>query len=146
MANLDLSKYGIKGNFEIVHNPSYEVLFQDEMNPANEGFEKAKLTKSGATAVYTGKFTGRSPKDKYFVKDDVTKDTLWWDGTINRPCTKPRSSPALESEKTLRGGYLLRNERRYPHESAFCDGSSLAGSLRNQHVHPSFALRTCTLR
>lgn len=88
MANLDLSKYGIKGNFEIVHNPSYEVLYQDEMNPANEGFEKAKLTKSGATAVYTGKFTGRSPKDKYFVKDDVTKDTLWWDGTINRPCTK----------------------------------------------------------
>jgi len=87
MANLDLSKYGISGNFEIVHNPSYEVLFQDEMNPANEGFEKAKLTESGATAVYTGKFTGRSPKDKFFVKDDVTKDTLWWDGTINRPTT-----------------------------------------------------------
>ena len=88
MANLDLSKYGIVGDFEIVHNPTYETLFQDEMNPANEGFEKAKLTKSGATAVYTGKFTGRSPKDKYFVKDDVTKDTLWWDGTINRPCSK----------------------------------------------------------
>ena len=87
MANLDLSKYGISGNFEIVHNPSYEVLFQDEMNPANEGFEKAKLTDTGATAVFTGKFTGRSPKDKYFVKDDVTKDTLWWDGTINRPTT-----------------------------------------------------------
>ncbi|KUK76528.1 MAG: Phosphoenolpyruvate carboxykinase, partial [Proteiniphilum acetatigenes] len=88
MANLDLSKYGIVGDFEIVHNPSYETLFQDEMNPANEGFERAKLTKTGATAVYTGKFTGRSPKDKYFVKDDVTKDTLWWDGTINRPCSK----------------------------------------------------------
>ena len=88
MVNLDLSKYGIVGDFEIVHNPSYETLFQDEMNPANEGFEKAKLTKTGATAVYTGKFTGRSPKDKYFVKDDVTRDTLWWDGTINRPCTK----------------------------------------------------------
>lgn len=88
MANLDLSKYGIKGDFEIVHNPSYETLFQDEMNPANEGFERAKLTKTGATAVYTGKFTGRSPKDKFFVKDAVTENTLWWDGTINRPCTK----------------------------------------------------------
>lgn len=87
MANLDLSKYGISGDFEIVHNPSYEVLFQDEMNPANEGFEKAKLTNSGATAVFTGKFTGRSPKDKFFVKDSVTENTLWWDGTINRPTT-----------------------------------------------------------
>jgi len=87
MAQLDLSKYGIVGDFEIVHNPSYEVLFQDEMSPANEGFEKAKLTKSGATAVYTGKFTGRSPKDKYFVKDASTENSLWWDGTINRPTT-----------------------------------------------------------
>jgi len=87
MAQLDLSKYGIVGNFEIVHNPSYEVLYQDEMNPANEGFEKAKLTKSGATAVYTGKFTGRSPKDKFFVKDASTENSLWWDGTINRPTT-----------------------------------------------------------
>ena len=87
MANLDLSKYGISGNFEIVHNPSYEVLFQDEMNPANQGFEKATLTKTGATAVFTGKFTGRSPKDKFIVKDSVTEDTLWWDGTINRPTT-----------------------------------------------------------
>jgi len=87
MANLDLSKYGISGNFEIVHNPSYEVLYQDEMNPANEGFEKAKLTKTGATAVYTGKFTGRSPKDKFFVKDASTENTLWWDGVINRPTT-----------------------------------------------------------
>jgi len=87
MANLDLSKYGISGNFEIVHNPSYEVLFQDEINPANEGFEKGILTDTGAVAVFTGKFTGRSPKDKYFVQDAVTNENLWWDGTINRPTT-----------------------------------------------------------
>ena len=87
MANLDLSKYGISGDIEIVHNPSYEVLFQDEMNPANEGFEKAKLTDTGATAVFTGKFTGRSPKDKFFVKDAITDANMWWDGTINRPTT-----------------------------------------------------------
>ncbi|MDR1584683.1 MAG: phosphoenolpyruvate carboxykinase (ATP) [Prevotellaceae bacterium] len=87
MANLDLSKYGIKGDFEIVHNPSYEELFQDEINPANEGFERGVLTTTGAVAVDTGKFTGRSPKDKFIVLDDVTRDTLWWDGAINRPTT-----------------------------------------------------------
>ena len=53
MENVDLSKYGIVGNFEIVHNPSYEQLFQDEMNPANEGFEKGYLTDTGAVAVNT---------------------------------------------------------------------------------------------
>jgi len=85
MAELDLSKYGISGNFEIVHNPSYEVLFQDEMNPANEGFEKGVLTNTGAVSVDTGIFTGRSPKDKHFVKDEITEKNMWWDGTINRP-------------------------------------------------------------
>ena len=74
MENVDLSKYGIVGNFEIVHNPSYEQLFQDEMNPANEGFEKGYLTDTGAVAVNTGKFTGRSPKDKYIVKDAITEN------------------------------------------------------------------------
>ena len=87
MANLDLSQYGISGNFEVVHNPSYEVLFQAEVNPKNEGFEKGVLTTTGAVSVDTGKFTGRSPKDKFFVKDAVTDEHLWWDGTINRPTT-----------------------------------------------------------
>ena len=85
MANLDLSKYGISGNFEIVHNPSYEQLFQAEIDPANEGYEKGVLTDTGAISVDTGIFTGRSPKDKFIVLDDTTKDTMWWDGTINRP-------------------------------------------------------------
>jgi len=85
MANLDLSKYGISGNIEVVHNPSYEVLFQAEVDPKNEGFEKGVLTDSGAVSVDTGKFTGRSPKDKFFVKDAVSDEHLWWDGVINRP-------------------------------------------------------------
>lgn len=87
MANLDLSKYGISGNFEIVHNPSYEELFQAEVDPKNEGFERGVLTNTGAVAVDTGVFTGRSPKDKFIVLDDITRDTIWWDGTINRPTT-----------------------------------------------------------
>lgn len=87
MKNLDLGKYGISGNFEIVHNPSYEELFRAEINPENKGFEKGVLTTTGAVAVNTGVFTGRSPKDKYIVLDDTTRDTIWWDGKINRPTT-----------------------------------------------------------
>jgi phosphoenolpyruvate carboxykinase (ATP) len=87
MTNLDLSTYGISGSFEILHNPSYEVLFQAEMDATNEGYEKGVLTNTGAVAVDTGVFTGRSPKDKFFVLDDTTRDTMWWDGTINRPTT-----------------------------------------------------------
>ena len=81
----DLEKYGIKGVKEILHNPSYQQFFEAEMDPKNEGFEKGILTNTGAVAVKTGVFTGRSPKDKYFVKDSITEDTLWWDGVINRP-------------------------------------------------------------
>jgi len=88
MANLDLSKYGISGNIEVVHNPSYEVLFQAEVDQKNEGFEKGVLTNTGAVSVDTGIFTGRSPKDKYFVKDEITEKNMWWDGTINRPINK----------------------------------------------------------
>lgn len=85
MATLDLSKYGLSNDIQVVHNPSYEELFQAEMDPANEGFERGVLTTSGAVAVDTGKFTGRSPKDRYIVKDAVSEGTIWWDGTINRP-------------------------------------------------------------
>ena len=85
MANLDLSKYGITGVTEIVHNPSYEQLFQAEMSPKNEGFEKGVLTNTGAVAVKTGVFTGRSPKDRYIVKDATSDQHMWWDGTINKP-------------------------------------------------------------
>ncbi|MGQ1891522.1 phosphoenolpyruvate carboxykinase (ATP) [Thermophagus sp. OGC60D27] len=78
MQNLDLSKYGITGVKEIIHNPSYEELFKEETRPELEGFEKGVVTELGAVAVDTGIFTGRSPKDKYIVKDDTTKDTIWW--------------------------------------------------------------------
>jgi phosphoenolpyruvate carboxykinase (ATP) len=85
MTTIDLTKYGITGVKEIIHNPSYEELFQAEINPKNQGFEKGKLTATGAVSVDTGIFTGRSPKDKYFVKDEITDKHMWWDGVINRP-------------------------------------------------------------
>jgi phosphoenolpyruvate carboxykinase (ATP) len=87
MKNTDLLKYGINTNVEVIYNPTYEELYQAEVDPKNEGFEKGILTNTGAVSVDTGKFTGRSPKDKFFVKDAVTDEHLWWDGTINRPTT-----------------------------------------------------------
>ena len=78
MAQIDLSKYGILGATEIIHNPSYEELFEAEMDPSLEGFEKGQLTELGAVNVMTGIYTGRSPKDKFIVMDENSKDTVWW--------------------------------------------------------------------
>ncbi|SCA58223.1 phosphoenolpyruvate carboxykinase [Candidatus Terasakiella magnetica] len=76
--NIDLSKYGIDNVQEIVYNPSYDLLFEEETKDSLEGYEKGIVTELGAVSVDTGIFTGRSPKDKYIVKDDTTKDTIWW--------------------------------------------------------------------
>lgn len=75
---ISLEKYGIKNVNEIVYNPSYEQLYNDELDTNLKGFERGQLSELGAVNVMTGEFTGRSPKDKYIVKDDVTKDTIWW--------------------------------------------------------------------
>ncbi|MCC5855202.1 MAG: phosphoenolpyruvate carboxykinase (ATP) [Idiomarina sp.] len=78
MADLDLSQYGITDVTEVVYNPSYELLFEEETRPELTGYEKGRVTSNGAVAVDTGIFTGRSPKDKYIVRDDTTRDTVWW--------------------------------------------------------------------
>lgn len=84
----DLSIYGIHNIGKVIHNPSYEELFQAEMSEENQGYETGVLTNTGAVAVKTGIFTGRSPKDRYILMDDTTKDTVWWDGTINKPINR----------------------------------------------------------
>ena len=78
MSKIDLSKHGITDVKEIVYNPSYEQLFKDETDPALEGFDKGQVTELGAVNVMTGIYTGRSPKDKFIVMDDVSRDTVWW--------------------------------------------------------------------
>ena len=78
MAEINLSKYGITGTTEIVHNPSYEQLFKEEMKPELEGYEKGQETELGAVNVMTGIYTGRSPKDKFIVEDENSKNTVWW--------------------------------------------------------------------
>lgn len=72
----------------MVYNPSYEELFQAETSHMRKGYEKGALTDTGAVAVKTGIFTGRSPKDRYIVKDDITKDTIYWDDKVNFPTTQ----------------------------------------------------------
>src|SRR5210317_1283315 len=74
----DLTPYGIHDTLEIVYNPDYQTLFAEETADNLEGFELGTLTTSGAIAVDTGDFTGRSPKDKYLVRDDTTRNTIWW--------------------------------------------------------------------
>ena len=77
MAKIDLSKYGIKGTTEILYNPTYEVLYNEETKPGLEGYDKGQVTELGAINVMTGVYTGRSPKDKYIVMDKNSKDTVW---------------------------------------------------------------------
>ena len=78
MAKVDLTKYGITGTTEIIYNPSWEDLFEDEMDPSLTGYDKGLISELGAVNVMTGIYTGRSPKDKFIVMDDMSKDTVWW--------------------------------------------------------------------
>ena len=78
MATIDLSKYGITGTTEIVYNPSFEQLFEEETRPDLTGFDKGQVSELGAVNVMTGVYTGRSPNDKFIVMDDTSKDTVWW--------------------------------------------------------------------
>ena len=78
MANIDLTQYGITGTTEIVHNPSYDELFAAETDSSLSGYEKGQVSELGAVNVLTGIYTGRSPKDKFIVMDENSKDTVWW--------------------------------------------------------------------
>ena len=78
MGSINLEKYGITGSKEIVYNPDYETLYNEEIKPELEGYEKGVVTELGAVNVMTGIYTGRSPKDKYIVMDENSKDTVWW--------------------------------------------------------------------
>ena len=78
MKQINLAKYGIEGATKIYHNLSYEELYKHETDPSLQGFERGFVTESGAVAVDTGIFTGRSPKDKYIVFEDESKGNVWW--------------------------------------------------------------------
>ncbi len=97
---IDLSVYGIKNVEHIYYNPSYEVLFEHEMSQDLEGFERGVLTNLGAVSVDTGIFTGRSPKDKYIVYDETSKDNVWW-STIGKNDNRPITPEIWKHLKSL---------------------------------------------
>ena len=112
MSKIDLSKYGITGVTEIVHNPSYEQLFEEETKPGLQGFEKGQLTDMGAVNVMTGVYTGRSPKDKFFVMDDTTKDTIWWTSDEYKNDNTPLSQQSWKVLKEI-ADKQLSNKRLF---------------------------------
>jgi len=103
----ELAQYGISQASEVIYNPSYDVLYQEELASGLEGFERGQLTELGAINVDTGIFTGRSPKDKYIVRDDTTRDTLWWaDQGKGKNDNKPLSQETWQVLKKLVGDQL----------------------------------------
>ena len=99
MANIDLSQYGIKDVKKIIHNPSYEELYKAETEEGLVGFEQGVETTLGAVNVMTGVYTGRSPKDKYIVKDEITEDTVWWTSDEYKNDNKPISTQVWDELK-----------------------------------------------
>ena len=118
MSKIDLTKYGITGTTEIVHNPSYETLFEEETNPDLEGFDKGQVSELGAVNVMTGIYTGRSPKDKYIVMDENSKDTVWWTSDEYKNDNHPASEEAWAAVKEI-AKKELSNKRLFVVD-AFC--------------------------
>ena len=101
MAEINLSKYGITGTPEIVHNPSYEMLFEEETKADLTGFEKGQESELGAVNVMTGVYTGRSPKDKFIVMDENSKDTVWWTSDEYKNDNHPASEETWKAVKEI---------------------------------------------
>ena len=112
MKKIDLEKYGITGTTEIVYNPSYEALFEEETKPGLEGFEKGQVSNLGAVNVMTGIYTGRSPKDKFIVMDENSKDTVWWTSDEFKNDNKPASQETWAACKKL-AQQELSNKKLY---------------------------------
>ena len=122
MANINLEKYGITGVTEILHNPSYEVLFAEETKADLEGFEKGQESELGAVNVMTGIYTGRSPKDKYIVMDENSKDTVWWTSAEYKNDNHPISEDVWAELKEL-AKKELSNKRLFVAD-AFCGANA----------------------
>ena len=131
MANLDLTKYGITGTVEIVHNPSYEVLFAEETKAGLEGFEKGQETELGAVNVMTGIYTGRSPKDKFLVKDATSENTVWWTSEEYKNDNKPVTTETWNVLKNL-AAKELSNKKLYVVDG-FC-GANEATCLKVRFI------------
>ena len=118
MSEINLTKYGIVGTTEIVHNPSYEMLFEEETKAELTGYEKGQETELGAVNVMTGIYTGRSPKDKFIVMDENSKDTVWWTSDEYKNDNHPASQEAWKVLKEIAVKEL--SDKRLFVVDAFC--------------------------
>ncbi len=101
MTQIDLQTYGITGTTAVIHNPSYEALYEAEVDPKLEGYEKGQVSELGAVNVMTGIYTGRSPKDKFIVMDENSKDTVWWTSEEFKNDNHPMSQSVWAQVKAL---------------------------------------------
>lgn len=122
MKQPDLSQYGITGVKEVIYNPSYDFLYKEELKPELTGYEKGQLTELGAVNVMTGIYTGRSPKDKFFVYDDTTKDTIWWTSDEYKNDNKPVKPEAWKELKKIATEEL--SHKRLFVVDAFCGANA----------------------
>ncbi len=122
MSKIDFEKYGITGVSEVVYNPSYEVLFEEETKEGLEGFEVGQETELGAVNVMTGIYTGRSPKDKYIVMDENSKDTVWWTTDEYKNDNHPMSEEVWATVKDI-AMKELSNKRLFVVD-AFCGANA----------------------
>ncbi|MCQ2500900.1 MAG: phosphoenolpyruvate carboxykinase (ATP), partial [Lachnospiraceae bacterium] len=122
MATIDLTKYGITGTTEIVYNPSYEMLFEEETKAGLEGYEIGTNTELDTVNVMTGIFTGRSPKDKYIVMDENSKDTVWWTTDEYKNDNHPMSEDVWATVKDIAKNELC-NKRLFVVD-AFCGANA----------------------
>ena len=131
MSKIDLSKYGIHGTREIVYNPSYELLFEEEMKKELTGYEKGQLTELGAVNVMTGIYTGRSPKDKYLVVDENSKNTVWWTSPEYPNDNHPMTEQVWETVKGLAKEELsnIRLSSILPHTEHFAINCSQSSTI-----------------
>ncbi|MGI5888226.1 MAG: phosphoenolpyruvate carboxykinase (ATP) [Oscillospiraceae bacterium] len=132
MSKVDLSKYGITGTTEIVYNPSYDDLFKAETDPSLEGYEVGRVSELGAVDVFTGIYTGRSPKDKFIVMDENSKDTVWWTSDEYKNDNHPASKETWEAVKKI-AQKELSNKKLYVVD-AFC------GANKDTHMCVRFIM------
>lgn len=141
-----LLSLGIQESSELFYNPDYDLLIAHETSPELTGAARGVMTESGAVAVDTGIFTGRSPRDKYIVRDDLTRDTVWWaDSGLGRNDNKPLSTEIWADLKALVAGQL--SGKKLYVVDAWCGASpathgrplrhrsGTAGALCQKHVY-----------
>jgi len=145
-----LESYGIKNVSELHHNLSYDQLFVHETNPKLEGYEKGYITESGAVAVDTGEFTGRSPKDKYIVEEESSKDNIWWKNeqrkaSDNKPISKEvwkdlydNSAEQLSGKKIyVQDGYAGANKESRLKIRVVTEVAWMAHFVKNMFIRPT---------